>query len=108
MSLQEVKTLLGTDDERVDIIYDKTEQRLLERLKRSLADVTSIPTALDYVVDEVTIARFNRIGSEGMQSESMDGHSATYAHTDLATFEHEIQAYIHSFSETKRGVVRFL
>ena len=108
MSLQDVKILLGAGDERVDIIYDKTEQRLLNRLKRSLPDLTSIPVDLDYIVDEVAIARFNRIGSEGMASESMDGHSATYDSSDFNAFERDIVDYINAHApDVKKGKVRF-
>lgn len=108
MSLEDVRILIGADDERITVIYDKTEQRLLNRLKRSLTDITTVPTELDYIVEELTIMRFNRIGSEGMQSESMDGHSATYAETDLRLYEPEIKEYIHNVTDKKRGVIRFL
>jgi hypothetical protein len=108
MSLQEVKILLGADDERVDILYSKTEQKLLNRLKRSLPLVLTVPEELEFIVEELTIMRFNRLGSEGMQSESMDGHSATYGDTDLRLFEREISEYIHGVTDAKRGVVRFL
>lgn len=109
MSLQDVRILLGTQDERVDIIYRKTEQRLLSRLKRSLPELTAVPNDLEYIVDEVAIARFNRIGSEGMASESMDGHSATYDSSDFNAFERDIVDYINTHApDVKKGKVRFL
>jgi hypothetical protein len=109
MSLQDVTILLGTQDARVDVIYSKTEQRLLSRLKRSLPELTTVPNDLDYIVDEVAIARFNRIGSEGMASESMDGHSATYDSSDFNAFERDIVDYINAHApDVKKGKVRFL
>ena len=109
MSLQDVTILLGTQDARVDVIYSKTEQRLLSRLKRSLPELTAVPNDLDYIVDEVAIARFNRIGSEGMASESMDGHSATYDSSDFNAFERDIVDYINAHAPgVKKGKVRFL
>jgi hypothetical protein len=109
MSLQDVTILLGTQDARVDVIYSKTEQRLLSRLKRSLPELTAVPNDLDYIVDEVAIARFNRIGSEGMASESMDGHSATYDSSDFNAFERDIVDYINAHApDVKKGKVRFL
>ena len=108
MSLEEVKTLLGVDDERIEIIYAKVEQRLLTRLKRTMETIDNIPIELEYIVDEVAIARFNRIGSEGMQSESMDGHSATYVDADFKPYETDITDYINQYSDPKKGVVRFL
>lgn len=109
MSLQNVKILTGVDDERIQVIYDRTESRLLKRLQQSLPDKLTIPDELEYVVEEVTIARFNRLGSEGMVSESMDGHSATYESSDFQAFERDIVDYINAQDVSpKKGVVRFI
>lgn len=109
MPLDDVKTLLGTDDKRVEIVYEQVESRLMNRLKRALPDLLAIPLELKYVVDEVAIARFNRIGSEGMASETMDGHSATYNDDDFKPYEADIIDYINAHTQdTRRGVVRFI
>ncbi|WP_020007404.1 phage head-tail connector protein [Salinicoccus albus] len=110
MSIEYVHTLLGTDDERVRTIYDRTEERLLNRLRQSLSDTTEVPDELTYIVDELTIMRFNRIGSEGMESESMDGHSVTYGDDDFQSYESIIVDYINRHLEDapKKGVVRFI
>ena len=72
MSLEYVKSLTG-DNPQVEVIYNNIAERLLHRIKD-----TKIPLELEYVVDEATIRRFNRIGSEGKKSESVEGHSVTY------------------------------
>ena len=109
MSLIETKTLLGVDNERVDVIYDMYEKRLLRRIQRSLPDTVTIPPELEYILTECTIARYNRIGSEGMQSESMDGHSANYVDKDLRDYEPDILDYLsEGVDDGKRGRVRFL
>lgn len=109
MSLADTKTLLGIDNERVELIHSDISARLLRRLKRSQPDLIDVPEELEYIVTEVTIARYNRIGSEGMTSESMDGHSANYAVVELKDFESDIQDYLdESGADTKQGKVRFL
>lgn len=110
MSLEDVKMLVKGDETQLNVIYQQTEKRLLGRLKRSLKEILIIPDELDYVVDEVTIARFNRIGSEGMSSESVEGRSANYNDNYFADFEADIQGYIDSNTESDstRGKVRFL
>ena len=109
MSLENTKTLLGVDNERVTIIYEQIEGRLLRRLQKHLPDILAIPDELDYIVTECAIARYNRIGSEGMESESMDGHSASYVDKDLSDYEDDILDYLgDDASGSKRGVVRFL
>lgn len=110
MSLEDVKMLVKGDDAQLNVIYQQTEKRLLGKLKRSLKEILIIPDELDYIVDEATIARFNRIGSEGMSSESVEGRSANYNDNYFADFEADIQNYIDSNTESDstRGKVRFL
>lgn len=109
MSLQDVLTLTKGDEEQINVIYRMTEKRLIGRLNTALSGVISIPEELDYVVDEVTISRFNRIGSEGMTSESVEGRSATYSDDDFAPYISDIDGYIKANKEpSKKGVVRFI
>src|SRR5690625_3382690 len=106
MSLEYVKSLTG-DNPQVEAIYSKIAERLLHRIKE-----TEIPLELEYIVDEATILRFNRIGSEGMKSESVEGHSVTYDMGDvLDLYESAIQDYLESLEpepDRKKGVVYFL
>src|SRR5699024_11546026 len=110
MSLEAVKTLTGVDDEQITAIYTMYATRVFSRLEKALREVVEIPEELEYVLTECTIARFNRIGSEGMESESMDGHTAKYVDKDLSHYEHAIQAYIDSqvIVPPAKGVVKFL
>ncbi len=110
MSLETVKILTGVDNEQITAIYNMYEKRLFNRLEQSLIEVVEIPTELEYILTECTIVRFNRIGSEGMESESMDGHTAKYVDKDLSDYDHVIQTYIDSqvIVPPSRGVVRFL
>ena len=105
MSLDYVKSLTG-DNPQVEAIYSKIAERLLHRIKD-----TEVPLELEYIVDEATIRRFNRIGSEGMKSESVEGHSVTYIDGDeLEPYESVIVAYLEALlpDERKKGVVYFL
>ena len=106
MSLDYVKSLTG-DNPQIEAIYNNIAERLLHRIK-----TTEIPLELEYIVDEATIRRFNRIGSEGMKSESVEGHSVTYIDGDeLAPYESAIVAYLEAQEPEqprKPGVVYFL
>ena len=106
MSLNYVKQLTG-DNPQVEAIYNAIAERLLIRL-----DETEIPLSLEYVVDEATILRFNRVGSEGMKSESVEGHSVTYDMSDvLDPYESAINDYLEGLKPDdgrKKGVVYFL
>ena len=101
MSLEYVKSLTG-DNPQVEVIYNHIAGRLLHRIKD-----TEVPLELEYIVDEATIRRFNRIGSEGMKSESVEGHSVTYDVSDvLDPYESAINDYLEEGGH-KRGVVYF-
>ena len=106
MSLEYVKQLTGNNPQ-VEAIYNNIAERLLHRL-----ETTEVPIELEYIVDEATIRRFNRIGSEGMKSESVEGHSVTYIDEDeLAPYESAIVAYLEAQEpddKRKPGVVYFL
>ena len=106
MSLEYVKSLTG-DNPQVEVIYNNIAERLLHRL-----ETTEVPIELEYIVDEATIRRFNRIGSEGMKSESVEGHSVTYIDEDeLAPYESAIVAYLEEQEPEptrKPGVVYFV
>ena len=106
MSLDYVKQLTG-DNPQVEAIYNNIAERLLHRIKN-----TEIPAELEYIVDEATIRRFNRIGSEGMKSESVEGHSVTYDMSDvLDPYESAINDYLEGLKPDdgrKKGVIYFL
>ncbi|QSR04865.1 phage head-tail connector protein [Lactococcus sp. LG1267] len=82
MSLTEdIKSLLsGTPDDRLKIIEKRTRERLLIIIGSSEKEVYP---ELDYIVMDVVLKRFNRIGQEGMQSYSQEGLSMTFAESDF-------------------------
>lgn len=115
MSLEDVYTLLELeDDPRVVTIHNMVEKRLMRRLNRRLNNVTSVPSDLDWIVTEITIARFNYIGSEGMTSESVEGHSANYWKDVFEPYEFDINDYIEDELEDdkpiqpRRGAAKFV
>ena len=85
--LEKIKLLLGLDgnelDEQLELILANTG----ERLKLLLGGVSEIPEALAYIVVEVAVARFNRIGSEGMSSHSVEGESISFSDDDFAGYK---------------------
>jgi len=107
--LQDVLNLLGfsEDDidtvERLKVIIASVQQRLL-----LLIGGTEVPDKLSYIVTEVSVARYNRIGSEGVSSHSVEGESMTYIEDDFAPYKTEIEAYLTSESGGTKGVVRFI
>ena len=78
MIVSRMKVLLGitdnTDNEELLCeIVEITKSKILNYINR-----TKIPKELEFVLVELSIQRFNRIGSEGIASESIDGKSVSY------------------------------
>ena len=105
--LENLKLMLdiqGTDlDEKLRLILANTTSRL-----KLLLGGIEPPDELSHIILEVSIIRFNRIGSEGMTSHSVEGESTNYGDDDFNGFSDEIQAFLDAQKENKRGKVRFL
>lgn len=101
---EDVKNLLnGSNDKRLEII----ERRTKDRLKSLLGVSKEVPTSFDFIVYEVTMKRFNRIGNEGMQSYSQEGLSMTFPDSDFSEYQSEIDDWKNQNDEgQKRGRFR--
>lgn len=105
--LTEVKKLLGISDteldEKLTAIISIVTARLLV-----LLGATEVPDNLSYIVTEVSVARFNRIGSEGASSHSVEGESLSWSEDDFAPYQNEIASYLTNQASSSKGKVRFL
>ena len=105
--LDEIKIILGIADNALDsqlnIIIANTKARL-----KMLLGGLDVPESLNYVVTEVSVKRFNRIGSEGITSHTVEGESMSFTDDDFAEFAGDIQTYLDSVAAAKKGKVRFL
>ena len=75
MLLNRIKTLLGiTDnDELIYEIVEITKEKILNYINEK-----ELPKELEFILIELSIERYNRIGSEGIASESVDGKNISY------------------------------
>ena len=106
--LEKVRPLLGLAnddsdlDKKLELIIGLVEMRL-----QNLLEGREIPKKFLYIVVEVTIVRFNRIGSEGVRIDSVEGESQHYVEDDdFDKYMGEINDFLESFNGPKR--VRFL
>ena len=106
--LEQIKQLLGleNDGNRDDLLA--TIMNLAKaRLKLLLGGIEP-PEELEHIIIELSVARFNRIGSEGLSSHSVEGESLSFAENEFAPFSAEIQAFLDKQKENTRGKVKFL
>ena len=97
MLLNRIKTLLGiTDnDELIYEIIEITEYKILNYINKK-----TLPDELEFILIELSIARFNRIGSEGFASESVDGKSVSYE-DDFEKYKQYLDDYLFRTGQNK-------
>ena len=77
MLLNRIKTFLGI----IDSYNDKLIEEIIEITKEKILNYINekeLPKELEFVLVELAIERFNKIGSEGIASESIDGKNVSY------------------------------
>ena len=116
--IERIKTLLGIEDsddptraeelrdEKLAVIVDNTTRRL----KTLLGGVSEVPESLEYIVIEVSVKRFNRIGSEGVSSHGVEGESMSWTDNDFDEFQKDISEWrdTQPVDVTTKGKIRFL
>lgn len=106
MVLDDIKKLLGDLEGRdglLEVIVSLTQHRL-----ETLLGVGEVPDDLEYIVTEVSVARFNKIGSEGISSHTVEGESMSFSSNDFEPYTDDIEAWRLSNKESRTGRVRFL
>ena len=105
--LEDVKVLLGIDgtdqDAKLNLILSMARNRL-----QILLGGIDPPESMEHIITEAAVIRFNRIGSEGLSSHSVEGESLSFSDGDFVGFADEIQAFLDSQEGAARGKVRFL
>ena len=104
--LENVKELLGNPkniDDKLNVIIELTQKRL-----GNLLSVKEVPEELEYIVVEVSVIRFNRIGSEGVSSHSVEGESMSFNDDDFDSYDKDIRSWLNNLSDLKKGRVHFL
>lgn len=102
-------------------LSDTDDAALLSRISSIVAGVVSalslrlggrtVPEALGYVVRDVALARYNRLGSEGVSSHGVEGETMQWNRgDDFAPYAADIAAWGALADEPAGagGVVRFL
>lgn len=93
--LEDLKRMLGLSGQKDEELDQKLEWILdatTSRLKVLLGGIDP-GNDLDYIVTEVSIIRYNRIGSEGFQSHTVEGESVGFLISDFDAYMDDIQAY---------------
>ncbi|MBN6890077.1 gp6-like head-tail connector protein [Cytobacillus horneckiae] len=106
--LEKIKVLLGIKDDLQDEVLDILIDNVSSHLKALIGK--DLPEELSFIVQEIVIRRFNRIGTEGMKSEAVEGHTVTFydLKDEFVPYEDIINSYRVNPEEPKRGKVMFI
>ncbi|HEP1794298.1 TPA: phage head-tail connector protein [Streptococcus suis] len=84
--IKQVKALLGISDnlqdDLLEVIQELTEAHFMAYTGQEI-----IPTKLEFVIVEVMVKRFNKLGSEGMSSHGVEGLSMSFDLDDFASYD---------------------
>lgn len=96
--LARIRTLTGVynQDDLLTEIIQVIEEKILLYL-----GLEEIPASLGWIVVELSVSRFNRIGSEGMSSESVDGGTSSYISDELGQYKTYLDNYIKQNTKNK-------
>lgn len=76
----------------IAIVSGRLESKLSLRLGTK---IDKVPDELTGIVEEICVQRYNRVGSEGMGSHTVEGESNTWASEDyFAPYESDIDEYV--------------
>jgi hypothetical protein len=92
-----VKVIVGVQDNLQDSLIDRLIANVESRLKvwlKQNAGLTAIPEELMFIVEELVVNRYNKIGSEGMKSESVEGRSVSFTEDDFVPYLSILETYI--------------
>lgn len=107
--LENLKVLLGIEssdtslDGRLNLLLSYATARL-----QAMLDGITPPESMEYIIVEVAVIRFNRIGSEGLSGHTVEGESLQFTDNDFSGFSDEIQAFLEAQKSGNRGKLRFL
>lgn len=109
--LEDLKRMLGLSDQKDEELDQKLNWILTTtraRLKVLLGGIDP-GNDLDYIITEVAIVRYNRIGSEGTQSHTVEGESTSFLSSDFDAYMDDIQAYKDTKNiDVSKGGIRWI
>ena len=107
MTLDNIKILLGLENDEKDEILTVLLTNAVSTINVYLG-VTELPQELNFIAEQLAVIKFNKLGSEGIQTEKIDVLSTTYQADELASFKAVLDIYKanNNLATTKR--IKFL
>ena len=100
--LTKIKTILGITTSEQDILLETLISDSEVLVQAYVGDyMVAQEPFLQVIVSEMVVARYNRLGAEGMTAEDIEGHSKTFDSGALNSHLGQLDLFMRS----KRGVL---
>ncbi len=109
MNIDGIKLVLGiTDSLKDNLLFKLKSFGELAVCRYIGAPAYSLPSELEWIVEEYTVIRYQRLGSEGLKGEQIDGAmNLSYQEDILSSYYPFLDAYKEQ-TRTNHNKVRFL
>lgn len=107
--IDNIKLDLDITDDLQDNLLNMLLERVVKHFKAEY-NVSEIDDAYSFIFEDCVIKRFNRRGSEGAQSESVEGHSVSYYENknEFLPYDDMLQKAFGQSGQSRRGRVFIL
>lgn len=106
IALQRIQNILNVDEKNLPILTELMNIQT-DILMEKLGSIP-IPPALTFVVVETTIARYRRVGAEGITDKQVDTISNSYLDDLFEPYEGIISKYIDYPEDVSKRFVRMI
>lgn len=108
MALEQIKLILGvTDSDRDELLltlYEYGQNAIMV-----YTGLAAVPAALEWIADELTVIRFNRLTAEGLTEEKIENLTTKYTSDILGPYSQFLDEYMrNNATESNRGRLRML
>lgn len=100
--LETLKLMLSINDDKKDKLLSQIIS-LCEAPVLSYINENVLPTQLNWLVVEMAIIRYNKLKSEGVTSESIDGGSVSFIDNAFNLYKQDLDTYILNKNKNKKG-----
>lgn len=108
--IDQIKLLLGIIDNKQDdlleLLIGDSRERLTAFVNIDSVQFVTLPDDVDWILRDLTVKRFNRLGDEGKKSSSESSVTATWNADDLSEYAPYLDKYRHK--KGGKGIARFI
>lgn len=100
--LETLKIMLSIKDDSKDALLEQIIN-ICKAPILSYINEKTLPSELEWILIEMSIIRFNRLNSEGLASESIDGGSVSFVQDVFGLYKSDLNNYIANKNAVSRG-----